>query len=66
MIHQRALVYAFIIAMMIIALWLLSDCSSDYSRERNSGGMKNGVITDLHKYCLEFPKDAACQGKESK
>jgi hypothetical protein len=39
---------------------LLTQCSGDYVRE------KGGVITDLHKYCLEFPKDSACQGKDSK
>lgn len=49
-----------VICLLILAVILLSACSGDYLRE------KGGVTTDLHKYCLEYPKDSACQGKESK
>jgi hypothetical protein len=53
-------------AMMLFLLIMCGGCSEDYLREREIPGTKNGVITDLHKYCLEYPKDSACQGKESK
>jgi hypothetical protein len=53
-------------AMLLLLLILCAGCSESYLRERETPGMKNGVVTDLHKYCLEFPKDSACQGKESK
>ena len=51
---------------VIVGLALLAGCSSDYMREHETPGTKNGVVTDLHKYCLANPKDSACQGPGSK
>ncbi len=53
-------------AIYLLLVLLCAGCSADYVREHEAPGTKNGVITDLHKYCLEFPKDSACQGRESK
>ena len=45
-----------------VFLLLLCGCSADYVREQpDRPGMRNGVVTDLHKYCIEYPKDSACQ-----
>jgi len=46
---------------LLLFLLLLCGCSENYLRERETPGMRNGVVTDLHKYCLENPKDSACQ-----
>jgi hypothetical protein len=54
------------LAAALVGLLLLVGCSSDYMREHEAPGTKNGVITDLHKYCLAYPKDSACQGPASK
>jgi hypothetical protein len=48
-----------ITAIILLAV-LLTACSADYLRERPD------IATDLHKYCLNYPKDSACQGKDSK
>lgn len=41
-------------------IWLvLCGCSAEYMREKP-------IVTDLHKYCLEFPRDAACNEHERK
>ena len=53
-------------AILLFLLLLCGGCSSDYMREHETPGTKNGVITDLHKYCLANPKDSACQGPASK
>jgi hypothetical protein len=50
------------IAAIIVIAIILASCSSEYERERPVP--KNA--TDLHRYCLEYPKDSACQGKESR
>lgn len=52
-----------VFALAVAGLILLAGCSAEYTREN---GMRNGVVTDLHKYCLEYPKDSACQGPNSK
>ena len=48
-----------ILALAIVGVMLLANCSAEYIREKP-------VVTDLHKYCLNYPNDSACQGKESK
>jgi hypothetical protein len=40
---------------VMVACLLLCACSGDYMRE------KGNIATDLHKYCLDYPKDSACQ-----
>jgi hypothetical protein len=54
------------IAAIVVIAFAIVGCSESYLRERNDAGMRNGVVTDLHKYCLEYPKDSACQGPASK
>lgn len=44
-----------------VILVLVGGCSADYMREHEAPGTKNGVVTDLHKYCISNPKDSACQ-----
>jgi hypothetical protein len=53
-------------AVMLMFVALLCACSADYMREHEAPGTKNGVITNLHQYCLANPKDSACQGPASK
>jgi hypothetical protein len=51
----------------LLLLLLLCACSGDYAREKPAAEpIRGGTITDLHKYCLEFPRDAACNEKEGK
>ena len=35
-------------------LLIVGGCSAEYMREKP-------IVTDLHKYCVEYPKDSACQ-----
>jgi hypothetical protein len=51
----------------ILFVALLCACSAEAIRgQADRPGMQNGVVTDLHKYCLAYPKDSACQGPASK
>jgi hypothetical protein len=43
---------------------LLAACSEHYMRELELRDPK--IKTDLTKYCIEYPKDSACQGANSK
>ena len=53
-------------AILLFLVLLCAGCSSAYIREHEVPGTKNGVVTDLHRYCLEVPTDSACQGAASK
>lgn len=46
-------------AIYLLLVLFCGGCSAEYMREKP-------IATDLHKYCLEYPKDSACQGKDSK
>ena len=59
-------VAALAVMLLVIIALAFAGCSADYIRERETPGTKNGVVTDLHKYCLQVPTDSACQGKDSK
>ncbi len=56
--------FMFGLAFGLVVIRILVGCSGDYTREKGgiAGVNKNGIVTDLHKYCLEVnPKDSACQ-----
>ena len=58
--NEKHLLAGWVTITLIIAVAiLLSACSAEYMREKP-------IVTDLHKYCLDYPKDSACQGRESK
>lgn len=45
-----------------VILVLVGGCSGDYARERPAPQ----TATDLHRYCISYPADSACQGPNSK
>lgn len=50
------------IAFLIFALVTVVACSAEYQREKPAPQ----TATDLHRYCLSYPADSACQGPASK
>ena len=50
-------------ALLLFLVLLCAGCSADYMREHETPGTKNGVITDIHRWCSENPKDSACDGQ---
>ena len=54
-----AALFCVAVLIIIVAMYLLGGCSAEYMREKP-------IATDLHKYCLDHPKDSACQGPNSK
>jgi hypothetical protein len=49
-------------ALLLLLVLFCGGCSGDYARERPVPQ----TATDLHRYCLDYPKDSACQGPASK